>query len=138
MKLFLDANVIYSASRSIVGASYTIFLIKKKSQLNFVTSKLALVEAEKNLVAKEQSKVIERFYERIKSIDVMSVDSEKAKKYYKTVIEEKDRPILYGALKSKSSYLLTLDKKHFFTKKMGQTKFPFQIMTPGEFIQSLR
>ena len=138
MRLFLDANVIYSASRSISGASYVIFQLREKLSYSLVTSKLALVESEKNLFEKERSEVIDHFYELIKNIDVISVDSETAKKKYKDIIEEKDAPILYGALKSKADYLLTLDKKHFFTKRLIQSKFSFKIMTPGEFIRILR
>ena len=138
MRLFLDANVIYSASRSISGASYAIFQLREKLFFSLVTSKLALVETEKNLFEKERSEVIDHFYELIKNIDVISVDSKTAKRKYKDIIEEKDAPILYGALKTKADYLLTLDKKHFFTKRLTQSKFPFEIMTPGEFIRILR
>ena len=138
MRLFLDANVIYSASRSIRGASYVIFQLREKLSFSLVTSKLALVESEKNLFEKERSEVIDHFYELIKSIEVIDIDSDDAKRRYKDVIEEKDAPILYGALKSKADYLLTLDKKHFFTKRLTQSKFSFKIMTPGEFIRILR
>ena len=138
MRLFLDANVIYSASRSIRGASYVIFQLREKLSFSLVTSKLALVETEKNLFEKERSEVIDHFYELIKSIEVIDIDSDDGKRRYKDVIEEKDAPILCGALKSKSDYLLTLDKKHFFTKRLIQSKFSFKIMTPGEFIRILR
>jgi len=137
MRIFLDANIIYSASRSTKGASYAVFQIAKRGKIEIVSSRLALVEAERNLYEKENQEVIERFYSLIKNIDVLSVESDKAKSRYKDVIEEKDAPILYGAFKSGSSYLLTLDRKRFFTKKVKQTKFSFKIMTPGDFIVSI-
>lgn len=137
MKLFLDANVIYSAAKSELGASFAIFQLKDKLKFNLITSRLALVEAERNITEKEDSSVVERFYILIKAIGVISVDSKKAKHFYKGMIEEKDAPILYGAKLCKADFLITLDKKHFFTNKLKKEKFPFKIMTPGEFIKSL-
>ncbi|OGK10307.1 hypothetical protein A2767_02960 [Candidatus Roizmanbacteria bacterium RIFCSPHIGHO2_01_FULL_35_10] len=138
MKLFLDANVIYSAAKSISGASFAIFQLKIKFKINLISSKLALVEAERNIFDKEDYKVVEGFYQVIKTIKFISVDSKKAKIFYKNVIEEKDTPILYGAKQSKADFLITLDKKHFFTEKMKNKKFLFKIMTPGNFIMSLK
>jgi len=137
MKLFLDANVIYSASRSTNGASYTLCQLGEKFNLSLITSTLALVEAERNLAEKEKSTVIERFYQLLKTIKIVTIESSRAKQYYKGLIEEKDAPILYGALRSQADYLITLDKKHFFTEKLRKKKFPFIILTPGQFIKVL-
>jgi len=138
MKLFLDANVIYSASRSEKGASFAIFQLKNKFKIELISSKLALIEAEKNIVEKETSLILSRFYYLIKEIKIISVESVKAKIFYKNIIEEKDAPILYGAKQSQVDFLITLDRKHFFIKKIRGEKFAFTITTPGEFIMELK
>ncbi|PIU37294.1 hypothetical protein COT02_01615 [Candidatus Roizmanbacteria bacterium CG07_land_8_20_14_0_80_34_15] len=138
MKLFLDANVIYSASRSEKGASFAIFQLKNKFKIELISSKLALIEAERNIVEKETSLILSRFYYLIKEIKIISVESVKAKIFYKNIIEEKDAPILYGAKQSQVDFLITLDRKHFFIKKIRGEKFAFTITTPGEFIMELK
>lgn len=138
MKLFLDANVIYSAARSELGASYGIFQLRDKLKIKLVSSRLALVEAERNISEKEGSIVVERFYQLIKAVKIVSVDSTKAKHHYSKMIAEKDAPILFGAKQIKADFLITLDKRHFFTEKMRKAKFPFKIITPGQFIMSLK
>ena len=138
MRLFLDANIIYSAAKSDSGASSAIFLIKYKFKFSLITSKLALTESERNIAEKETPHVLNRFYELIKDLDTISVNSNKAKQFYRDIIEEKDAPILFGAKHSKADYLITLDKKHFLTKKMLKQKFSFEIITPGDFILKLK
>jgi len=138
MKLFLDANVIYSASRSEKGASFAIFQLKNKFKIELISSKLALIEAERNIVEKETPSILNRFYYLLKEIKIISVEGVKAKIFYKNIIEEKDAPILYGAKQSHVDFLITLDKKHFFTEKMREAKFAFRITTPGEFIMELK
>jgi len=137
MRIFLDANVLYAASCSKTGASFTMFKLKNKFKFELITSQLALIEAERNLTEKEGSETVDNFYKLIKEIKVVKSESDKAKKVFKEVIEEKDAPILYAALKSKCFYLLTLDKKHFFTEKLRKLKLPIKIRTPGQFIKEL-
>lgn len=48
------------------------------------------------------------------------------------------RHFLYGAYKTKANFLLTLDKRHFFTSSVKKIKKSFKIMRPGDFIQMLR
>jgi len=138
MKIFLDANVIYSAAKSESGASHGIFNLQSKYKLNFYSSSLALIEAERNLMEKENSEIIGRFYKLIKSIKIISVDSQQAKNHYKDIIEEKDAPILYGARQSGADFLLTLDRKHFFNKQIKAKRLLFKIQTPGDFILGLK
>jgi len=78
------------------------------------------------------------FYELIKDIMIIAVEGNIAKHFYKDTIEEKVDPILFGAKQSKADFLITLDKKHFFTEKLLKEKFSFKILTPGQFITDLK
>jgi hypothetical protein len=39
-------------------------------------------------------------------------------------------------VKGRVEFLLTLDRKDFMTSKVFHAGLPFQIMTPGDFLQS--
>ena len=49
---------------------------------------------------------------------------------------EKDIPVLISAIQSKVDFLITGDKQHF-GKMRGPNKYPFQVVTPSEFIDSI-
>ena len=138
-RIFLDANVFYSASKSLTGGSSTIFKIVKLKRISVYASKEVLLEAESNIRLKESLKVRLRFYELVKKnkIRIVPIHKKTAEKKYLKIINRKDTYVLEGARKSKAKYLLTLDKKHFFTIKIKKAKLPFKTITPGEFLQEL-
>jgi predicted nucleic acid-binding protein len=47
-----------------------------------------------------------------------------------------DIPVLISAIRSKVDFLITGDKQHF-GKMKGTDKYPFQVVTPSEFIDSI-
>jgi len=52
------------------------------------------------------------------------------------IISLKDRHVLAGALESKASVLITLDRKHFKKESIRRANLPLTlIMTPKEFIE---
>jgi predicted nucleic acid-binding protein len=51
-------------------------------------------------------------------------------------IAEKDIPVLISAIRSKVDFLVTGDKQHF-GKMKELDKFPFHVVTPSEFIDSI-
>ena len=51
-------------------------------------------------------------------------------------IAEKDIPVLISAIRSKADFLVTGDKQHFGRMKKLD-KYPFHVLTPSEFIDSI-
>jgi predicted nucleic acid-binding protein len=51
-------------------------------------------------------------------------------------IVEKDIPVLISAIRSKADFLVTGDKQHF-GKMKEPDKYPFRVVTPSEFIDSI-
>ncbi len=51
-------------------------------------------------------------------------------------IAEKDIPVLISAIRSKVDFLVTGDKQHF-GKMKELAKYPFHVVTPSEFIDSI-
>ncbi len=52
-----------------------------------------------------------------------------------SLIHPEDAPILAGALQAHVAFLLTLDRKDFFTETLRKTQLPLRIATPQEFFQ---
>ena len=134
MKIFLDANVLFTAAHNPKGKSAFIVELGSESYWSVVTCGLALKEANRNLMAK--------FPEYYGQLSARS----KAIEMVPTVLEgvcpvdlpEKDRPILLSAIEARCSHLLTSDLKHY-GKHMNQSEKTcgVDILTVAEFLANL-
>ena len=108
MRVFLDANILFSASNT--QSNIAKFLKFASSKHEFITSYYAYAEAERNIILKRpiwQS----GFNTLSKSITVV-VDS-KLPDGISVTLAEKDIPILATAITTQCDYLLTGDKRDF-------------------------
>jgi predicted nucleic acid-binding protein len=106
MKLFLDANILFSASDT--GSNLFRLLQFLKTKTTLITSDYAHAEAHRNLHAK-RSQWLEGFPQVMDDIEVVpSVDAPVAAE-----INKKDRPILATAIRQRCDILLTGDKRDF-------------------------
>lgn len=135
-KLFLDANVIFSAVCSDSGASNFLFLLAKKKKVILFSSFYAVNEAKVNIERKLGDKLV-LFYELISEFIKIDNSGRAGGEKYENFIIEKDIPILVGAEEMRADFLLTLDKKDFMNTKIAKLKLPFKIMSPGEYLRSL-
>lgn len=137
IKVFIDANVLFSAARSRAGGSAYIFKLAEKGRLKLFSARLALKEAERNLVEKKDEETLLMLYDLLERISVQLVDADKAiaKKKYAGVFGAKDAPIFASAVASKAEFLITLDKKHFLHPKIAKENLPIKIVSPGQFIE---
>lgn len=136
IKVFLDANIFFSASYSSKGGSFQILRLAEKNKISIFTSTLAIKEAERNLQRKASDEALYRFYNFLDDIDLkfIKVNRPLSKAKFGKITGEKDAPILAAALESKALFLVTLDRKHLLnikTSKLGNLK----VVTPGEFIE---
>ncbi len=118
MRIFLDANILFSASFS--KSEIRKLLNGLAIAVELVTSEHAVGEARRNVSAKKPANLpeLEAFLANVRTyaVDMFEVDVDLA---------QKDIPILCGAIASKSDYLLTGDKKDFgplFGKVIGEVK----------------
>lgn len=137
IKVFLDANVIFSAAYSLSGGSAQIIEFGKKGKLNITSSSLAVKEAERNLREKGNEVQLDCFYRIFEdvSVDLIKVDRKAAKIEFGNLVGEKDAPILSAAIRSDAKFLVTLDKEHFLNAKVGSANLPLNIITPGQLIE---
>jgi predicted nucleic acid-binding protein len=109
MRLFLDANVLFTAAHRPQGKAALIVELAGEATWSLVTSELAIEEARRNLMRK--------FPECLPRLDSIlgTVDRVSPSPPYDCPVPlpEKDQPILAAALRSEATHFLTGDRKHF-------------------------
>ena len=106
MRIFLDANILFSAS--LQGSHMRRLVDQSIKNHQVLSSKYAYEEALRNLHLKRNS-CVPALISLAREIEIIqSVDGD-----LPVPIPDKDRPILYTALKSGSDILLTGDLKDF-------------------------
>lgn len=127
--LFLDANVLFSAAyREDSGLRQ----LWELSKVKLVTSAYAVEEAFRNLEAIDQRKSLEKLLEK-----VLILRAAPTNRALPPEIElpDKDRPILFAAIDSKATHLVTGDFKHF-GKYYGKTVEGVLIVPPADYFKT--
>ena len=137
-KLFLDANVFVAATKSPQGGSRFILNLAEKGKVRVSTVRHALREAERNIEDKFGKEYLQEYYQLLFTTDLFLQPLGKIEGHMvlelEQIITKKDIPIILGAFYSGCDFLITLDRKDLLDNdKLG--KFPFKIITPGDFIQ---
>lgn len=118
MKVFLDANILFSSSAEKSRVKELVLIIKKHGIC--VTNSFAVEEAKRNIVNKNFGSLerLELILNNVAINNTLIID-------LPVEIKEKDIPILSGAISQKCTHLLTGDKKDFgflFAKSISGVK----------------
>ena len=133
--VFVDSSVLFSAVSSPTGGSSKLFVLKN---IRLITSKLVLVETERNVRKKLHEYHLDRFFMLVSKMKILKqLPDKKLIKKAQKVIVQKDSVILAESKKSRSDFLVTLDKKHFLTKKAGKFLTPQKVLTPKMLIEAV-
>jgi len=130
MKVFLDANILFSAAQS--HSRMRVFLDVLLSRAACLTNEFAVEEARRNLAAKFPAggKVLERLVKRCEIVSQLATDLE-------VELPLKDEPILRGAIAGHATHLLTGDERDF-GKFWGKTIQGVKIVSPRMLAEELR
>ncbi|HEY7699754.1 MAG TPA: PIN domain-containing protein [Vicinamibacteria bacterium] len=109
MKLFFDANVIFTAAHNPQGKAAFVLERASKGQWEVVSSSFAIEEARRNLEAKFPD-ALEAFENLLR---VVGVVPDVAEKSCPIKLPEKDVPIFLAALGARCTHLITGDRKAF-------------------------
>jgi len=107
-RVFLDANVLYSAAyleRSGLARLWTL------DDVELLTSAYGLEEARRNL-AMDRPEAVIRLERLCKAISTLNVP-QGLKLPASVQLDDKDQPILLAAIHGRADYLLTGDARHF-------------------------
>jgi predicted nucleic acid-binding protein len=139
VRVFLDSNVILSGLLSERGAP-RILLDLLSLRLPFLigsTGRYNLIEIERNLKDKMPSLLfLYKAYLPKLNLKVIPLPRPEEVRDFSGEIAEKDIPVLISAIRSKVDFLVTGDKQHF-GKMKELDKYPFHVLTPSEFIDSI-
>lgn len=126
-RVFLDANILFSVAWRAEGGVGRLW---DHPDLELVTSRYALMEAERNIQLKKPV-AAERLAELAKQVEVSTATAALTADYELPV---KDRPILEAAVGAGCSVLLTGDVTHF-GHLMDQEIQGVRVMTVSAFLQ---
>ena len=134
IRLFLDANVLFTAAHNPSGKASLIIELASAGYWEVVTSSYAMEEARRNINIKFPDS-LKRFESLIASVRKVPA---KTGESCPVALPEKDRPIFEAAIRCNATHLLTGDVKDFgpFMNKPNQTS-GIIIQTVSEFLASL-
>jgi predicted nucleic acid-binding protein len=130
MRIFLDANILFSAAQS--HSRMRAFLEKLLDQAEGLTNNYAVEEARRNLAAKfpDGVRALERLVQRCEVISRLETNLE-------VELPLKDVPILGGAVAGHATHLLTGDERDF-GKFWGKTIQGVKIVSPRMLAEELQ
>lgn len=134
-RLFLDANVLFKAAHNPDGkAALVVEVAKRHGHWEILTSDLAIEEARRNLSNKFPA-ALPRLEQLVAGMHRVSPPPPHDSPI---PVVEKDRPILYAAIVSRASRLLTGDRRHL-GPHMNRPELTagVTIQTVAEFLESL-
>ena len=129
-RLFLDANILYSAAhRSDAG----LLALWRLAEVELITSDYALVEATRNLPDTVRKERLDALIDRV----TLCADAPATGALFVRGVDlpEKDWPILLAAIQCGATHLLTGDMTHFgpyFNREIEGVL----ILTPAEYLRS--
>ncbi len=140
IRVFLDANILFCAVASPTGGSALVMKLAKARKIEAITSRLVLIEAERNISLKLKKAHLEKFKKLMTELPLVVIpepSSEEVSSVGKWV-HWKDAPILAAALKSKAGFFLTLNRKHILKQEVQEIFQQFIILSPKELFEKIR
>ncbi len=136
MRLFLDANVLFTASYSPEGNSAALFELTRAGHCELITSQLANEEAFRNLTLKRPAGD-GGFQELRGQLRLCREASRNAQEWAEDHgLPAKDVPILAAATESGADLLVTGDQK-YFGHLLGKRLGDLRVVTPVEALRTV-
>jgi uncharacterized protein len=123
MRLFLDANVLFSASLSPEGAASNLFAFAGAGACELVSSAFVVAEVARNLRVKAPE-AVDRGKGLIASVGIVAEADARLVDRIAVPLPAKDRPILAAAVGCRAAVLVTGDRRRFgplFGRAFGGT-----------------
>lgn len=134
LRVFLDANVLFTAAYSPDGLSAFLIDLGAARRLTLLTSPIAIVEAERNLEAKRPAALpaLRR------SLSAMQIVGEPipadVERLTPVQLSSKDRPLLAAAIVARATHFVTGDVADFGPWMHRAARLPVRVMTPRQFL----
>jgi predicted nucleic acid-binding protein len=135
MRIFLDANVLFSAAKS-NGAVRQLLAELHADGHSLVADGYVAVEAQRNIAAKATADAAAYLRALLSRIEVHSVQYISTPSAASNWLPEKDRPVLLAAIACKCDVLVTGDRTHFGAG-YGKTFEGVKIHSPAQLAQAV-
>lgn len=134
MRVFFDASVIIAAILSRKGGSALLFEYIKKGRIIGISSQTAIGEIlDKEEKLKRTRKELEDFIST-SGLVIREIITTEEIEPYKDLVDIDDAHLIAGAILTKCSYLVTLDKKYLLRRGVKERFLPLQIVVPKELL----
>lgn len=111
MRIFLDANILFSASKS-SGAIRELLIRASAAGHVLCADEYVVTEARRNLELKAPE-TVEYLQTLLKNIELTTIEAQPLPRTLVPDLPDKDRPVLAAAIRLHCSALITGDKSHF-------------------------
>ena len=112
MRIFLDANILFSAARA-GGAMRTLLSLLQSREHVLVASPSVLIEASRNLEHKANAAALGDLVTMQSTLEISSREHGDGSATHTAWLPTKDRHVLAAAIALKCDVLITDDKTHF-------------------------
>ena len=134
MRLFLDANVLFTAAHNPGGKAALVIDLGKQGHWAIATSAYASEEARRNLERKFP-RLPDRLKELLRDIELTEHHPDLR---FPPALAEKDRPIFQAAVACGATHLLTGDLKDFGAfMNLPENTVGVRVQTVADFLESL-
>ncbi len=135
MRIFLDANVLFSAAKS-AGAIRQLLQELHAGNHGLVADEYVATEARRNVLAKASSDALDYLEALLTQIEVSAVQYPATGQTSLLWLPEKDRPVLAAAMALKCAALVTGDRTHF-GPGYGKTFDGVTVFSPAQLAQAI-
>jgi predicted nucleic acid-binding protein len=134
VKLFLDANILFTAAYSEKGISRALFRLVEVGRCNLTTSAYAAEEARRNLALKAPHAETE-FEMLLKLITIVREPSGRTiARMAALPLADKDAPVMAAAVECRADILVTGDRRDF-GHLYGQSIEGVMVLAPAETLE---
>ncbi len=130
MRIFLDANVLFSAARS-SGAVRQLVVALHELGHSLVADEYVAEEARRNVAAKASREATDYLKALLDQLEVHAVQFQSVSQASVQWLPAKDRPVLMAAIALKCEALVTGDRTHFGTG-YGKTFEGVTVYSPAQ------
>lgn len=130
-RLFLDANILFSAAYSADSPLLELWRLKK---VLLFSSGYSLEEARRNLALLRPDRLsdLQHLIAKVQLADAPPLATVPIEA---RALPQKDLPILLAAIEARATHLLTADKRHFGPLR-GKTLEGVLVLTPGDYLRT--
>ncbi|MBK7000804.1 MAG: PIN domain-containing protein [Rhodoferax sp.] len=135
MRIFLDANILFSAARSVGAIRLLVHTLHAAGHV-LVADEYVATEARRNVAIKSGSEALEYLEALLAQIELNAVQYPGTDQASVLWLPEKDRPVLLAAMALQCDALVSGDRTHF-GPGYGKTFGGVTVYTPAQLAQAI-